>query len=85
MNAATRTIFEAAIALPANERADLADKLWISLGDYCDQIERAWLEECHRRVASIERGEIKDIPADEALQSVRESLKRFQASNRASN
>ena len=35
MNAPTQTILEAALALPPDERADLADKLWISL-DFLD-------------------------------------------------
>ena len=81
MNAPTQTILEAALALPPDERADLADKLWISLDGYSDDIERAWLAECHRRVAACERGEMECIPAEEALRSVRESLKRHQAGN----
>lgn len=66
------------LSLPQEERARLAHELIVSL-DKDEQteegVEVAWLEEVKRRDAEIERGEVRTIPADEALRRAHEALK----------
>lgn len=66
------------LSLPQEERARLAHELIVSL-DKDEQteedVEAAWLEETKRRDAEIERGEVRAIPADEALRRAHEALK----------
>jgi len=63
--------------LPGESRARLADLLVESLesGDLTD-IDRLWLSEAKRRRDEVRAGTIKTIPGDEALRSVRDSLRR---------
>ncbi len=74
-----RKILEAALALPKEERVDLAEKLLASIdaeaprphpemrGEYDPdpEIEKAWAAEIIRRVARIEAGEAVLIDGDE--------------------
>jgi hypothetical protein len=73
-------LLEAALALPRDERADLAEKLLASVDvqrpattgshpvieDGADpDAETAWADEIVRRVERIERGEAKGTPVEE--------------------
>ena len=63
--------------LPQAERARLAHRLIVSLDEdlpYDEDIEAAWIEEAKQRDAEIERGDVKAIPADEAMRRVAEAL-----------
>ncbi|MEQ9401910.1 MAG: addiction module protein [Longimicrobiales bacterium] len=60
----------AVLSLPAGDRARLARRLIESL-DQDPDIEAAWEKEIARRVASIEAGEAKLIPADEVFAEAR--------------
>jgi len=55
----------------------LADQLLSSL-DPADQerIDRLWVEECKSRLEAFERGEIKEIPAEEVFKAARKKLAR---------
>ena len=66
-----------ALDLPADDRAELADLPVTSL-DSADlaSLERAWVDEAHRRSVEVRSGKVAAIPADEALKQVRASLKR---------
>lgn len=67
--------------LPQEERARLAHRLIVSLDDDVpadEGLEVAWVEEIKRRDAEIERGEVKLIPAEEAMRRVSEALKKNQ-------
>ena len=66
-----------AMKLPGESRARLADLLVESLesGDLTD-IDRLWLSEAKRRRDEVRARTIKTIPGDEALRSVRDSLRR---------
>ncbi|HEX3144414.1 MAG TPA: addiction module protein [Pyrinomonadaceae bacterium] len=66
-----------AMKLPGESRARLADLLVESLesGDLTD-IDRLWLSEAKRRRDEVRAGTVKTIPGDEALRSVRDSLRR---------
>lgn len=68
-----RKLLEAALALPKNERADIAEKLIASVdaessapSEATDaDVEQAWADEIVRRVERIERGEAKGSPFEE--------------------
>lgn len=51
-------LFETALTLSDDERAELADRLWRSVdGDTQEEIAEAWAAEVKRRIDMIERGE----------------------------
>lgn len=59
-----------AMALPPEERAELAERLWTSIEPQAD-IDAAWDEEIARRVADLEAGRTVGIPAEHVLAEVR--------------
>lgn len=67
------------MALSADDRARLAERLLASLDDAADEdpreIERAWMEESERRYQQYLAGEESARPAEEVLARVREVLK----------
>ena len=67
------TVLEAALNLPPENRVTLAEKLLESL-DARDQaeIDAAWGAEGERRLAAIERGEARTVPAEEVFRSLKE-------------
>ena len=66
-----------AMSLPGESRARLADILVESLDkEALTQIDRLWLSEAKRRRDEVRSGKVKTIPGDEALRSVRDSLRR---------
>lgn len=68
---------EQAMTLPTESRARLADLLVESLeGDDLGQVEEQWLVEAKRRRDEVRSGSVKTIPGEEALQKVRDSLRR---------
>jgi len=70
-------VFEEALSLPREKRLELADQLIASL-DPADQerIDRLWVEECKSRLEAFERGEMKEIPAEEVFEAARKRLAR---------
>jgi putative addiction module component (TIGR02574 family) len=62
-----------ALKLTAEERARLADRLIASLSEDAE-IEDAWAVEVERRIAGIEAGRAKMIPAAEAISRARDAL-----------
>ena len=70
-------IVEEALALPSEARALLADRLVESLDPAEDNhIRQLWMCEAHRRIDEVRSGEVKTIPADEALAQVRQAIAR---------
>lgn len=66
-----------ALALPSEARAILADQLVESLDPAEDgDIRQIWMREACRRIDEVRNGEVKTIPADEALAQVRQSIAR---------
>ncbi len=67
-----RDILQAALSLPEPARADIADKLLMSL-DTPDQreIDALWAQEAESRIEAYERGEIKAIPGDEVFAAIK--------------
>jgi putative addiction module component (TIGR02574 family) len=68
-------IFQDAVALPPDVRAELTERLIASLaGDVSPEIAKAQLTEVRRRIAEVESGNAVLIPGDEALARVRNLL-----------
>lgn len=65
------SVLESALALPAECRATLAERLLQSL-DAEDQakIDSAWVAEALKRLAAAESGEARTIPEDEVFQAL---------------
>ena len=68
---------EAVLALPADARALLADRLAESLDPLMDdEIRGLWVEEAIRRREEVRSGKVQTIPANIALTQVRQSLQK---------
>ena len=68
-------LYEEALALPAEARAELTERLVASLAeDIPVEVTQAHLNEVRRRIALVESGEVALIPGDEALARVRRLL-----------
>lgn len=64
-------IFSAALALPPEQRAALAEKLWESLQTPRQkEIDAAWVEEAERRLQAYKEGKLRAIPASEVFASL---------------
>lgn len=68
---------EEALALPAEQRALLADRLVESLdAGEVSRLDQLWITEAKRRRDEVRQGRVQTIPGDEALARVRRSLGR---------
>jgi len=77
MSTTVEDLAEQAMNLPGESRARLADLLVESLdADALTEIDKLWLSEAKRRRDEVRAGKVKTIPGDEALRSVRDSLRR---------
>ena len=77
MTTTVEELAEKAMNLPAESRARLADLLVESLNaDELGQIDRLWVAEAKRRRDEVRSGGVETIPGDEALQKVRDVLRR---------
>lgn len=68
-------IMAEAMKLSPEERADLADRLWISAMPR-EEVAAAWDAEIGRRVAEIEAGNAEWVPAEEVFAKLREKLRK---------
>lgn len=69
-------LLDQALALQADERAILAQRLWDSIEHFLSpDVEHAWLEEAERRWREIEEGRVQCIPGEVAMKQARNSLK----------
>jgi putative addiction module component (TIGR02574 family) len=76
MSATLEEIKREALALPAEERAQLVDKLWASLGDTTyPALSAEWLAEIERRRKELLEGEVKPIPGEEVSRKAWEIAK----------
>lgn len=68
MSRSAADVLEAALALPEEQRAEVAEKLLASLGGEVDaEAESEWGTEIERRLARIEAGQAKSVSMDESL------------------
>jgi len=59
-----------AMKLLPHERADLADKLWLSVHARED-VDAAWEAEVARRIEQIDAGEVECVPWEEVMSELR--------------
>ena len=72
----SKTLQEAALELPPDERAELAQKLLLSLDDPSEgELAEAWLLEAKRRAGELDRGEVQPIDAEEVRRKARALLR----------
>jgi len=66
-----RDVFDAALALPDVDRTELIERLLDSLDPaHREQIDAAWAEEAERRLAALERGDVKAVAGEAVLRSL---------------
>ena len=77
MTQASDSILEAALSLPTDARADLADRLLESLPPERQlEIEAAWAEECERRSKAYREGRLRGTPVEDVIRAIRERSKK---------
>ena len=70
-------ILRAALDLPLDARAMLANRLLESLEDSEQtEIDAAWVEEIDRRIRDIDEGRVKLVPGEEVMERLRTRYKR---------
>ncbi len=77
MTNAARDLLERVLALPVEERAEVAASVLRSLDEGNEDpeaVERAWRDEIGRRVREIREGKVKPIPSDEVFARARALL-----------
>ena len=68
MNSSVSEVFDAALALPEEDRGRLAEKLVQSLDQDADpDAEEAWAAEIERRLARIDAGQSKTVTMNDAI------------------
>lgn len=67
----TEAITTAALALPPESRAELADALLHSIEHQDGAIQKAWAEEVDDRLAAFDRGEMKSLSREEVMEARR--------------
>ena len=73
MIANTEQIVAAALALPEDDRLELADRLIESLdGPPDDDVERAWADEIARRLEEVRSGKVVTVPWEEVRKRLQE-------------
>ncbi len=72
----SKTLQEAALNLPPDERAALAEKLLLSLDEPTDaELEQVWLSEAAQRARELDRGDVQAIPAEDVRRKARSLLR----------
>ncbi len=71
MNQRTEAVYQAALALPPEDQAVLAEKLLDRLSEK-DQaaIDAAWVQEAEHRLQEFDQGRIKALPGEEGMRSL---------------
>ena len=65
-------LVDEALALPADARLDLVDRLLESLNPSVDEeLDRLWAAEAERRVRQVDAGETRLIPGEEVFARIR--------------
>lgn len=75
MSREVRSLLEQAKALTEDERILLADLLYAESSLNTEEWEAAWREECERRLAEYERGEVEALDSDEVFERLKNKYK----------
>jgi putative addiction module component (TIGR02574 family) len=76
MSAALKDVVAAAMSLPPEARAQLAEQLLDSLDPRRQEVDAAWAAEIEKRIQEIEDGRAELIPHDEVIARARERAAR---------
>ena len=69
---ADSSVFDDALSLPSDMRAELAERLVQSLDETEEiQLTPAWRQEIRRRLEAFDKGEMEAIPAEEVFERLR--------------
>ncbi|MCC7211815.1 MAG: addiction module protein [Candidatus Brocadia sp.] len=63
-------LFDEAVSLPVEMRAQLIDKLLQSIHPIQKEIDELWAAEAEKRVEEIKSGKVKTIPGDEVFKKI---------------
>ena len=74
MSSTLHALEAAALLLPPEERARLAERLIASL-DRDPEVAAAWDEEIRRRIEELDAGRLESRPAEEVLEEARSRLR----------
>ena len=66
----TQELFDEAVSLPVEIRAQLIDKLLRSIHPVQKEIDELWAVEAEKRVEEIRSGKVKTIPGDEVFTKI---------------
>lgn len=79
------SIFETALKLSDDDRAELADRLFCSVGaPGRAAVDAAWAEEAERRLRQIRGGEVKSVPWEELRDSLLNRVEPFDGAEQTS-
>ncbi|MDO9093669.1 MAG: addiction module protein [Rubrivivax sp.] len=70
MSTSAQIVEAEAMKLTPSERADLADRLWLSVNTR-DEVDAAWEAEIARRMQQIDSGEVECIPWETVMAELR--------------
>lgn len=83
-NEQTQDVIESALALPVEQRLEVMDAIHVSLADPsvdhgpeepADVAAAAWKDEIALRIADIDTGRVKTVPANEAERMIRDAAR----------
>jgi len=66
----TEELFDEAVSLPVEIKAQLIDKLLRSIHPVQKEIDELWAAEAEKRVEEIKSGKVKTIPGDEVFKKI---------------
>jgi len=77
MPGVAKKVFDEALSLPAEARVSLVEKLLTSLNlPTQPDIDRLWAEEAERRIAQIDKRELKLVPGKKVFSNIRKKYRR---------
>jgi putative addiction module component (TIGR02574 family) len=72
-----KKVSDEALSLPAEARVSLVERLLTSLNlPTQPEIDRLWAEEAEKRIAQIDKGEIKPVPGKKVFSNIRKKYRR---------
>jgi len=77
MPVVAKKVLDEVLQLPADARANLVEQLLTSLNlPTQPEIDRLWAEEAEKRIAQIDKGEIKLVPGRKVFSNIRKKYRR---------
>ena len=77
MSVVDKKVFDDALSLPAEARVGLVENLLTSLNlPTQPEIDRLWAEEAERRIAQVDKREVKLVPGKRVFSDIRKKHRR---------